>query len=99
MTTIAERLRAAKDVVGWRPPYHYHYRIETSGGPPRAVFARPSECEAPGCPRTESGFPGERRVVYRNETDRTITVDIFGRATNVGPGETVTVGPPTWSDA
>lgn len=60
-TAIApETIRAAKDALGWKPPWHYHWRIgQPESGPPRAENCPASECEAPGCPRTESGYPPE----------------------------------------
>jgi hypothetical protein len=55
-----ETIRAAKDALGWKPPWHYHWRIgQPESGPPRAENCSASECEAPGCPRTESGYPPE----------------------------------------
>lgn len=55
---IQENLRKEKDKRGWKRPWHEHYRIvQPESGPPRAENCAPHECEAPGCPRTESGFP------------------------------------------
>lgn len=57
--SIPERLAAARDALGWRPPYHEHWKISLpKSGPPTIVNCSAPECEAPGCPRTESGFPG-----------------------------------------
>lgn len=64
--TARERLRAKKDVLGWRPPWHLHFKTVANGvdrpydpslPPLYTVSCAASECAASGCPQTESGFP------------------------------------------
>lgn len=64
-TTAQQRLRKAKDKRGWPPPWHEHFKIIRNGvdvphdpklAPIYAVNCCAHECEAEGCPRTESGF-------------------------------------------
>lgn len=59
-------LRRAKDKLGWKPPWHEHFKTVRNGvdhdwdpnlAPVYCVNCPAAECEAPGCPRTESGFP------------------------------------------
>jgi hypothetical protein len=60
--TAETRLKKRLDQVGWRSPYHEHFKIwQPTTGPPQVVNCGSSECEAKGCPRTESGFPAEER--------------------------------------
>ncbi len=51
--------------MGWRSPYHAHFRTICNGveypydperPPVYTVDCTPEKCEAPGCPRTASGF-------------------------------------------
>ncbi len=59
-------LTEAKNLMGWRHPWHAHFRTIRNGvewpynpekPPVYAVNCAPDKCEAPGCPRTASGFP------------------------------------------
>lgn len=64
-TEVQRRLREKLDKFGWKPPWHQHFRTVVNGvGRPRDPKKPPiyielcsaAECEATGCPRTESGF-------------------------------------------
>lgn len=66
ITSIETRLRREKDRRGWKHPWHEHWRIIRNGvdlphepklAPIYAINCRAADCEAPGCPRTASGFP------------------------------------------
>lgn len=70
-TPDAKRLRARLDKVGWRKPWHHHFRVVVNGherardprrGPVYTELCAPQDCEAPGCPRTASGFPSRETV-------------------------------------
>lgn len=63
--SIQKRLRLAKDVLGWKRPWHEHFKVIRNGvdqpwdpdwPPIFTVNCSASECVAPGCPRTESGY-------------------------------------------
>jgi hypothetical protein len=64
--SIQQRLRKEKDKRGWKPPWHYHFKVVQNGvdfphdpklPPIDTENCGAHECDAPGCPRTESGFP------------------------------------------
>ena len=64
--TTKETLRETRDRLGWKSPWHNHYRIIRNGidaphdphcPPIYAINCEASKCEAEGCSRTESGFP------------------------------------------
>lgn len=66
LQTAEQRLRRAKDLLGWRPPYHSHTRLIRNGvdapfdpeyGPLYHVECLAADCTAESCPRTASGFP------------------------------------------
>lgn len=64
--SINRKLKKEKDRLGWKPPYHSHFRVIKNGidlpfnpemAPLYTINCMPFECEAEGCPRTRSGFP------------------------------------------
>lgn len=66
MSTARQRLRSKKDVLGWKSPWHEHYKVIRNGvdqpwnpdePPIFTINCKASECVCEGCPRTESGFP------------------------------------------
>lgn len=66
LLTPRDRLKAKKDIVGWRAPWHLHFKTVANGvdrpwdaeqPPLYTVLCSAAECAAEGCPRTESGFP------------------------------------------
>lgn len=65
------RLQRQRDFMGWKPPWHEHFRLIRNGvdhpwdprwPPVYAVNCSPAECQSQGCPKTASGFPEQDGV-------------------------------------